>query len=260
MKMQIGGTAKLVVATMALVLAPLAPSQAQFAGGGGFADMWSQNGLSGMVSPSLTPPGGWAKVLSITPKWMVIENQQGQQFPISFGEVQLFVIRWPTTFDQVSPGSLVEATGVDVGTNQLYTDHIDIYEGTANQLGVVPIIQTIIGFNRVLNAFDIEQHNTYGIDYFLYLTPAELQLPPRMHVVGPIVDLNPLRLGVGGGISIAVFPSAGSFFITSITPGSPSFVRKDDLVYFVPVEATPRSLVITQLVVYKKIPQSQFAP
>jgi len=37
-------------------------------------------------------------------------------------------------------------------------------------------------------------------------------------------------------------------------------MRKGDLVYFVPQEATPKSLNLTELVVYKKMPQSQFVP
>jgi hypothetical protein len=261
MTIRLGGLAKLSLALLALVAAPLAPCQAQFASGGGFSDMFSQFGQSGMVAPRVAPPGGWAEVLTVTPKWLVLQNQQGQQFPVAFSEVQMFVIRWPALLDQVAPGALVEATGIDMGTNQISTDHIDIYEGTAPQLGVGPTLQTIVGFNRVLTAFDIEQHNTYGIDYFRYLTPDEMSLPPRLHVVGPIVDVNPLRLAVGGGISIAVFPpSAANFFITSITPGSSSFVRKGDLVYFASSDATVKSLLLSQLVVYKKIPQSQFTP
>jgi hypothetical protein len=261
MSMRLSGLAKLVLALLALVAAPLAPCQAQFASGGGFADMYSQNGLSGMAATRVAPPGGWAEVLTTTPKWLVIQNQQGQQFPVAFADVQMFVIRWPTTLDQVAAGSLVEATGVDMGTNQVLTDHVDVYEGTAGQLGVFPTIQTIIGYNRIMTAFDVEQHNTYGIDYFRYLSPGEFGIPPRLHVVGPIVNVNPvLSLGVGGGIAVSIIPSAGSLFITSITPGSASFVRKGDLVYFAPVEANPKSLVLSQLVVYKKIPQSQFTP
>jgi hypothetical protein len=260
MTMRLTGLTKLVLAVLALLAAPLSPCRAQFASGGGFSDMYSQNGRSGMAATRIPPPGGWAEVIAVTPKWVVIQNQQGQQFPISFNEVQTFLIRWPTQLEDVAAGSLVEATGVDLATNQIQTDHVDVFEGTANKLGVVPTLQTIVGGNRVMTAFDIEQHNTYGIDYFRYLSPDELQVPLRLHVVGPIVDLNPLRLGVGGGISIAVFPMANSFFITSITPGSSSFVRKSDLVYFVPVDANSKSLVLSQLVVYKKIPQRQFVP
>jgi hypothetical protein len=260
MRMRSTGLTKLVLAVLALLAAPLAPCRAQFASGGGFSDMFSQNARSGMSATRIPPPGGWAEVISATPKWLVIQNQQGQQFPISFNEVQTFLIRWPTQLEDVAAGALVEATGVNMGTNQIQTDHVDVFEGTANQLGVVPTLQTIVGANRIMTAFDVEQHNTYGIDYFRYLSPDELQIPPRLHVVGPIANLNPLRLAVGGGISIAVFPSANSFFITSITPGSTSFVRKGDLVYFVPADANPKSLVLSQLIVYKKIPQSQFVP
>jgi hypothetical protein len=87
-----------------------------------------------------------------------------------------------------------------------------------------------------------------------------MNMPRRLHVVGPIVDLNPLRLGIGGGIAVTVVPTLGNFFMTSVTPGSTSFVRKGDLVYFVPIEPTPKSLTLNQLVVYKKVSLSQFVP
>lgn len=236
------------------------PSRAQFGQGGGFSDAFSNNARSGMIAPRFPAQGDWAEVITVTPKWLVIQNQNGQQFPVSMAGVQLFVMRWPISLDRVTPTALLETTGIDRGTNQLTTDHIDVYEGPGNPFGVVPIAQTIIGFNRVLTAFDIEQHNTYGIDYFRFLGPDELGIPARLHVAGPIADVNPLRLAVGGGITITVLPASDAFFMTQVTPGSPSFVRKGDLVYFVPQEPTPKSLNLAQLVVYKSIPLSQFAP
>jgi hypothetical protein len=232
---------------------------AQFSQAGGFADPFNTMGLSGMAA-RMPSQGDWGEILTVTSKWMVIQNQQGQQFPISLAGVRLFVIRWPTTLDKIAPGALVEATGVDLGTNQVQTDHVDVFEGTANQLGVFPAVQTILGFNRIVTQFDLDSWNTYGYDLYRYLSPDEMNMPRRLHVVGPIVDISPLRLGVGGGIAITVVPTLGSFFMTSVTPGSTSLVRRGDLVYFVPIEATPKSLTLNQLVVYKKIALSQFVP
>lgn len=244
----------------ALLGLPGLPCHAQFTPAGGFSDAFSNNAGSGMLAPRVPSQGGWAEVITATPKWLVLQNQEGQQYPVSFSEVQMFLMRWPTTLDRIAPGSLVEAYGLDLGTNQVSTDSLNVYEGTANVLGVMPSFQTIVGFNRVLTAFDIDQHNTYGVDYFRFLMPEEMNMPRRMHVIGPIMQLDPLQLGVGGGIVIGVIPAGGPFFITSITPGSSSFVRKGDLVYYVPTEATPKSLNLAELVVYKKIPQSQFVP
>lgn len=250
----------LTLAVLGLAGLPPSSSHAQFSGAGGFSDAFSNNAQSGMLAARFPAKGDWAEVITVTPKWIVIQNQNGQQFPISVAGVQLFVMRWPITLDKVAPNALLETTGIDRGTNQIVTDHIDVYEGTANQLGVVPTVQTIVGYNRLMTAFDIDQHNTYGIDYFRFLTPDELALPIRLHVAGPIVDVNPLRLAVGGGISIAVFPASDAFFMTQVTPGTPALVRKGDLVYYVPREPTPKSLNLAQLVVYKSIPLSQFSP
>ena len=249
----------LMLAMLALVGAPLPRSEAQFSGAGGFADSYT-NPLSGMLVPRVPPQGEWAEVMTVTPKWLVIQNQNGQQFPISLAGVQLFLMRWPTSLEAIAPGALLEATGIDLSSNQIATDHVDVYEGTAHQLGVTPTIQTIIGFNRILTPFDIDQQNTFGIDFYRFLTPGEMNLPRRLHVVGPLANLNPLRIAIGGGNSIAVLPASGSFYMSSVTPGSVTFVKKGDLVYFVPLEVTPKSLNLAQLVVYKKIPFSQFSP
>ena len=52
-------------------------------------------------------------------KWIVVQNQQGQQFPIAMQGVAQFLIRWPTTPNALTPSSLVEAIGEDVGSNTL---------------------------------------------------------------------------------------------------------------------------------------------
>jgi hypothetical protein len=255
MFMRVGRAA--ILALLALCAAPSSRCLAQFGNAGGFTDAFTSLGQSGMQMARVPPQGGWAEVLTVTPKWLVIQTQSGQQFPVAFAGTQLFVIRWPTTLDKVAPGALVEATGVDAGTNQVITDHIDVYEGTANQLGVAPTIQTIIGMNRILSMYDNDQHNVYGQDMYRFLTPDEINMPRKLHVVGPILDLNPLRLAIPGANAISIVGTMGSFYVTSVTPGSSSFVQKGDLVFFVPQELTIKSLNLSQLVVYKKIPRSQ---
>jgi hypothetical protein len=235
--------------------------EAQFSPAGGPTNEFVTGGMSGMTYPRFPAQGEWGEVLTVTSKWIVLQNQQGQQFPVSLAGVKLFVMRWPTTLDSVAPGALVEATGLDIGTNQVQTDHVDLFEGTANQLGVVPTLQPIVGFNRVISQFDIDSWVNYGVDLYRYLSPEEMNMPRRLHVVAPLVDINPLRLAIGGGIVLAVIPpNPGSFFVTSVTPGSTSFVRSGDLVYFLPQEATPKSLNLSQLVVYKKMALRQFVP
>jgi hypothetical protein len=48
--------------------------------------------------------------------------------------------------------------------------------------------------------------------------------------------------------------------VTQVTIGSPSFVRPGDLVWYLPVNATPQTLAVGRLVVHKTIPLAQFVP
>ena len=247
-----------VLLVLGVGLGLIAPGRcrAQFAPSGGFSDPFSDLGFGGMQSPQTSTEGEWAQVLTVTPLWLVLQNQKGQQFPVSTTEIGTFLIRWPTTLDRLAAGTMIETTGIDMGTNQISTDHVDVFEGTAEALGVSPTVETIVGFNRVLTAFDIAQQNTYGYDMFRMLSPAELEMPRRLHVVGPLAGLNPLQIGLGGNIGVAVFPSANGVTVTSVSPGSASFVREGDLVFASPVEAAPKTLRLAQLVVYKNAPNA----
>src|SRR5262245_857599 len=61
----------------------------------------------------------WAEVVSVTPKWLVLRDEEGKQYPVSVEAIGLFLCRWPTTLDRISPGAMVEATGVDAQSNRL---------------------------------------------------------------------------------------------------------------------------------------------
>src|SRR5437868_6325008 len=52
---------------------------------------------------AVRPPStrGWAEVVTITPKWLVLQNEQGQQLPVPLNDIDLFVIRWPITADRI---------------------------------------------------------------------------------------------------------------------------------------------------------------
>lgn len=222
--------------------------------GGGGAYGPGNFGISGLGSIPLNiakNTGTWAEVLSVSPEWLVLQNADGQQFPVSMGSVGMFLMRWPTSMDHVGPDALIEATGVDIGSNMIRTDHIDCYEGAARSL-VTPTVQQLVGFNRVLTAWDVDQMNTYGARYFLL--PGEESIPNRIHVVGPIVGANPLQVAIGGNNALSVLPDLSGLTMSSITPGSIEMVNRGDMVYLVVDEALPKSLVVSQLVVYKKFP------
>jgi len=203
-------------------------------------------------------------------KWLVIQNQQAQQFPISLQGVSQFMIRWPTTLDALTPSSLVEAIGEDQGSNTLVADEVVVYEGQAQSL-VTPELRSLLGnsnrpvtatdpgYFRGVNAFDVgEQYSMYG---WAFPVPPGNPGMARLYAVGTVVNLDPLRLRVPGNNFATVLPPASTTIpITQVTRGSASFVKKGDLAFVMPMEVTPKTLLVSQLVIWKKIPLSQFVP
>ncbi len=252
----------LLLGLVAAVGLPDTPARAQYNPG-------PMAGL-GAPLPDLPPNGAWGEVIMANSKWIVVQNQQGQQFPIAMQGVAQFLIRWPTTPEALSPRSLVEAIGVDVGSNTLRAEHIDVYEGPAQSL-VAPTLRSLLdnnnrpvttidpGYNRSINAFDVgEQNSMYG--WAFPVAPGTQGIPARLYAVGAVADLNPLRLSVPGNNVATVLPAGESISMTQVTRGSSSFARKGDLAFMMPMEVTPKSLILSQLVLYKKIPLSKFAP
>lgn len=212
---------------------------------------------SGMQNPRFPPAGDWAEVLTVTSKWVVLQNEKGQQFPVSLDAINEFVIRWPIDPAHITPNAIVETTGIDLGSNQIRTDHVDVFEGSARAM-VRPTYQQIIGFDRRPTAFDIQNQTTYGV--MIPLLPGEDQIPNRLHVAGPPIGLDPLRIAVGGNNAVAALPSAVGLFFSQVTPGTLSFLRRGDLVYVTPTDVTAKTLVLGQMVGYKPMPLSQFVP
>jgi hypothetical protein len=214
--------------------------------------------LGGMNKPTVPREGDWAEVIMANSRWMVLQNAQGQQYPLSFGDIRQFVIRWPTRLELVDPTAFLEATGVNVGSNQLRTNHIDVYEGTARTL-VTPTVLNLFGANRVLTPFDVAQQSTYGTIF--PMMPFEYAIPPRLHVVGNILAVDPLlRVGIDGNNWAVILPADDSGLnMTQVTVGTPTYVKKGDLVYYIPDAAGPKSLVASRVILYKKIPLRDYA-
>ena len=214
----------------------------------------SQQGAAG-------PDGsGWARVLTVTDNWLVLENEQGQQFPVNLDSVALFVMRWPTSPDRLNGQDLVEVTGINLGTNQVRADHVDVFSGQARGM-VTPTYQSIIGNGRVLTPADIERQRLFGRALQYELQVGEEFLPAQLHVVGPPANAAPLQIEIGGNNAVTVVP-AGGFSMTQVTAGVPRYVAPGDVAHVVPIpeRATPRSLSISELVIYKSIPLDQFGP
>ncbi len=220
--------------------------------------------------PQLPPQGAWGEVINVTSRWIVVQNHSGQQFPIAIDDIREFLIRWPTSFDELNGQSVVEAVGQDVGSNVVRTNHIDVFEGTDRSL-VAPTYNSILpnnmvvttldpGFNRFMNAWDYAGQNMlYG---WAYPVPANLSgIPSRLHVVGSVIERQGqnVRVGLPGNNFASIEPDAsGQMTISQITRGSSTFARKGDYAFLMPLQTAPRGLIVSQLVLYKQIPIEQF--
>ena len=215
-----------------------------------------------MAPPQMPAQGEWLQVLTVTDRWLVLENERGQQFPVSADAVGTFAMRWPTSVDRLDEACLVEITGLDLGSNRVGADHADVYRGAARNL-VTPTIQHLFGFNRVLTLFDIQRQNLLGVNPYNLMSPQEMQMPRRIHVVAQPLNLNPLQLGEGGNNFVTVVPVPAGMSMTEVTTaGSFRFVRPGDLAYVVttPQSPTPRSVVLSLLMILKDVPLDQVAP
>ena len=59
--------------------------------------------------PQLAPEGEWVEIINATARWVVIQTQSGQQFPIEVKDLGDFLVRWPSSLDALGPQSVVEA-------------------------------------------------------------------------------------------------------------------------------------------------------
>ena len=226
--------------------------------------------------PQLPPQGAWGEVINVTARWIVVQNHSGQQFPIAIDDIQEFLIRWPTSMNDLNPNgqSLVEAVGQDAGSNVVRVNHVDVFNGS-NRTLVAPTYNSILpnnmvvttldpGFNRFMNPWDYAAQNLlYG---WAYPVPANISgIPSRQHVVGNVLDRNGLdqvvRVGLPGNNFATIVPDdTGRMTITRVTRGTSALARKGDFAFMLPLQITPRGLLLSQLVLYKQIPLAQFNP
>jgi hypothetical protein len=252
----------LIVAAPAFAALVVAPAPAQQLAGA------NNNLADGPDALPPTPPqGAWGGVIMANNRWMVVQNHQGQQFPIAMDAIGQFLVRWPARLDTTGPQSLVEAIGPELGSMTLTTDHVDIFEG-ADQNLVTPTYTSILpnnrlvttidpGFQRYMNAFDIGAQNLlYGWAY--PVNSGGSGIPTRLHVVGSMLHVNPLQVAVPGNNFATIVPTAGVMTVTRVTRGNTSFAEKGDLVFLMPTDITTRTVVLSQVVLYKKIPIDQF--
>jgi hypothetical protein len=239
-----------IVGLALLLAAPSVPARGQFL---------QQPGqfVSGMQYPRIPPEGDWLEVMTVTNNWIVLQNARGQQFPVALKSVELFLMRWPTSLQEIPLGTVAEVTGVEVSNNQILATEMDVFSGPEQRF-VTPAYNKLVGFNRIMTAFDVEMMNIYGLG--VPLLPGEQNIPLRLHVAGPIGSLIPLRIAIGANNSVVVMPGFGGMAIYQVTAGTPQLVRPGDMAYIVLGNFTPSTLELGQLVVFKAMSRSQFVP
>jgi hypothetical protein len=220
--------------------------------------------------PQLPPQGAWGEVINVTSRWLVIQNHSGQQFPIAIDDIGEFMVRWPSGLDLLGAQSLVEAVGRDLGSNVVEAAHVDVFEGADRSL-VAPTFNSMLPnntlvtavdptFNKLISPWDIPAQNMlYG---WAYPVPAGIYaIPTKTHVVGSVLQRNPLRLAVpGNNVATIVAGENEVFTVTQVTRGSINYVRKGDYAFLMPQSLNPKGLVVSQLVLYKAIPFGRFNP
>ena len=224
--------------------------------------------------PNLPPQGAWGEVINVTSRWVVIQNHLGQQFPIAVDDIQEFLIRWPYSLASTTEQSWVEAIGQTPGSNVVQVNHVDVFEGSDRSLvrptynSILPnnmIVTTVDpGFNRYMNAWDYAGQNMlYG---WAYPVPANMTgIPSRLHVVGNVINRDlgeqTIHVGLPGNNFATIVPdSSGQMSVTQVTRGSPAYARKGDYAFLMPLQVAPRGLILSQLVLYKRVPLAQFNP
>jgi hypothetical protein len=226
---------------------------------------WQAN-RGGFKELNVAQAGEWAEVINVTPKWIVVQDEDGKQYPIASDRVRQFLIRWPSSTSQITSASMIEVTGPDVGSNVIVADHIDQFEAGAQTL-VTPIVRNAYnnygynynyGFNHTLSPYDLSAYQSFNTTYFMY--PIGYAPPLPLHVVGRALANDPVRITGNGDNWYTIQPSTDGLSVTQVTVGNNSYARKGDLVYLVLDTISPRSLDVAQLVLYKKIPLRSFQP
>lgn len=223
--------------------------------------------------PDVPPQGAWGEVIMANAKWIVIQNSDGKQFPVKSDSAHIrdFLVRWPTSPSALTNRSLVEAVGQDIGNNTLETEYVDVFEG-ADQSLVTPTYKSLLANNQVVTTIDPTYQrmmNAWDITGQAYLhgwaypvAPNQLGIPTRTHIVGNAVGTDPIRVGFGGTNSVIVVPPdpGDGLKMFQVTRGTASFAQKNDVAFLTPTGVNTDSLVLAQLVLYKKIPRARFDP
>lgn len=213
---------------------------------------------------SLDNPG-WAEVLSVTPKWVVLQSADGRQYPVDGASTGRFLVRWPITPSMVSRSALVEVEGMSPSVNILATNTVEVYEGAARSL-VTPsfITPTDAGILRQYDAtytFGFDSMNQFWSLYPSQPAVAMNNVNLLTYMVAPVVNTVPLMLGTPANQAVRVVPANGqSYQMTRIVVGTLEQLRPGDLVYAVPQFANKKAISLSAFIVFKNYAPAQNQP
>jgi len=183
---------------------------------------------------------------------MVLQNQQGQQFPVSLDAVQQFLIRWPTSPDRLAPDALAVVDGLNRNSNQVLADHVDVFQGPTKSLVPAPSRGPLNENGDYIFPLLMDTYETgFGGNFRRWPVDG---LPLSLDVIGQVVNRYPLVVRLPDNTLIKVLGPQGIPPMTLVTFGSPTFVRSGDLVWYLATGANPRTLGLEQLIVYKTVP------
>jgi hypothetical protein len=211
--------------------------------------------------PQLAPEGVWGEIINVTSRWVVIQNQSGQQYPIGIGDLGEFLVRWPSSRDALGNQSVVEAIGPDLGNNVVETRHVDVFEGGDSSLVTPTYYNSLLPSPAmIINSWDYTGQNSI-FSWPLLTSPSLMGAPVVLHAVGNVVNRDPLQLKIpGNNIASVVAPFGEQLTITQVTRGAVSYIKKGDYAFLMPKEITPRGLVLSQFILYKTIAFPLFNP
>jgi len=263
------------VGLVAVVVSWFAPGVPIGARAQNFPGPWV-NLTGGGIHPLPPPPpeGALGEVIFANSQWMVVQNKDGQQFPVAASSIEKFLIRWPANLSDLSPAVVVEAFGPELASMTVQTDHIDLFVGSDQALvqpgysSVLPINRAVTAidqtYQRYMNGFEIDKQNTL-YSWVFPVSTGDTGIPSNMHVVGNSVQVDPVRLSVIGNniVTIVPPPGLGSYSISRVTLGSTSFARKGDFAFLTPIRGNAvgeKSLRLAEVVLYKKIRRDRYVP
>ena len=228
-------------------------------------DYWMAN-KGGLKDLNEARAGQWAEIINVTPKWIVVQDELGKQYPIASDRVRQFLIRWPSSTGLITNASVLEVTGPNAGSNVIITDHVDQFEGDSRSLVAPRVANNYnnygfnynFGFSHTLSPYDVDFYKTFGSTYFMQ--PFGYAAPLPLHVVGRALGNDPVRIAGNGDNWFTVQPAESGMTVTQVTVGNNTYARKGDPVYIVLDAMGARSLDIAQLVLYKKIPLNAYQP